>query len=152
MKNAITSVNKWLSDNLPGVNLHFAPGEPSEFPAITVLPSGVGDMAKTRSSDVMLAEIAFTADCVSGGADTAAVRGVAAEITKLILGDSDKGVKIPLYSWDYGLPVPAQTEMICEMTVAGVVWEEIRDEKKPEIRIVRIGFKVRAKLDGAVLG
>lgn len=152
MKNAITSVNKWLSENLPGVKLHFAPGEPSEFPAITVLPAGAADAAKSRNRDAMLAEFMFTAECVASGGNSAAARELAAKLTKLLLGDSDEGTKIPVFRWDYGLPVPAPVETLGQMTVSGVSWEEIHSEKNPEIRIVRVGFKVRAKLDGAVLG
>ncbi len=152
MRNAITSVNKWLSENLADANLYFAPGEPSELPAITVMASGASGVANGGNRDAMLAEVAFTADCISGGGNAAAARGLAAELTKLLLGDSDGGLKIPLLDWDYELPVPAPVVVLGEMTVSGITWEEIHIEKNPELKIVRVGFGVRAKLDGANLG
>lgn len=148
MKNAITSVNKWFSVNFADLNPIFSPGEPAELPAVVLLPRKTREMAKKLGGEVMLAEIVFAAECIADGGNSAAAREIAARIAAQLLGDADTGLKIPHYKWDYAQCPPAPSETLGEMAVTGVEIDEKYDEKLPEIRRVRVEFKVRAKLAG----
>lgn len=148
MKDAITSANHWLSENLPGVTLEFAPGKPVIYPAITISTGEISEVSARLNPSVRLVRVEMRAACWSEGEDAAAARGLAEKVKDILLGDTDRGVRIPRYEWDYDVSPPVIVGARDEMAISGVKAEEVFLEEHPELRLIRVTFELRVALSG----
>jgi hypothetical protein len=146
MKNVITSINAWLSDNLPDVDLRFGKGEASQFPSVVVSIGEANETGSRRCSESPLLKIAVECVCIADGRDAGTARGLAMRILELVTGDSDRASQIPRFEWDYEAAPPAPVREVGRMAITGVFYAEDFDAKMPEIRLARVAFTVRARM------
>ncbi|MEP0813311.1 MAG: hypothetical protein HRF49_01420 [bacterium] len=143
MRDAITSLNAWISEKLPDVAHSFAPGSPVSFPCVVVVPRTLGGKTKPAGGPAALATVTFQADCWADGGDALAARTIAQRILAALLGDTDRGARIPRHRWIYGEGEPVRAEMRDEMVVTDARIAEIPIRDAPELRLCRAIFDLR---------
>lgn len=146
MRDAITSLNAWISEKLPDIPHNFAPGVPAGFPCVVVVPRTVGGKTSPPGGTVALATVTFQADCWADEGDALAARTIAERLLAALLGDTDRGARIPRRAWDYGEAAPVAGAMRDEMVVTDARMAEIRISDAPELRLCRVIFEMRVAL------
>ena len=146
MKNVITSVNAWLGERLPDVDLRFDRGEQVQLPSVVVSVGEAREPGPRRCAQSPLVELAVECACVADGKDAASARGLAMRILDVVTGDSDRGVRIPYFEWDFDAIPPAPIRTVGMMEVTGISYIEDFDPKYPDLRRSRLRFTVRTRI------
>ena len=146
MKNGITSVNAWLGERLPDVDVHFDGGEQVQFPSVVVSIGEAREPGPRRCAQSPLVELAVECTCIADGKDAASARGLAMRILDVVTGDSDRAERIPYSEWDFGATPPAPIRTVGMMDVTGISYIEDFDPKLPDLRRSRVRFTVRTRI------